>query len=155
MTLGMIVAMTRDRVIGLDGKIPWHHPADLKRFKRLTVGHTVIMGRLTWLSLPKRPLVDRRNIVIATQRVPGVDTYANLTAAWQSVEGDAFIIGGARLYEAGLAFADFCDVTWVPETIDDPRAIRFPELSSDWLAGPEVPHPDDPALRLQRFDRAQ
>ena len=58
------MAITQDRVIGADGKLPWHYSADLKRFKQLTLGTTIIMGRGTWESIGEKPLAERRNIVI-------------------------------------------------------------------------------------------
>ena len=111
--LGMIVAMTRDRVIGLDNRLPWRYPADLARFKRLTVGSTVIMGRKTWESLPKRPLVDRRNVVITRCAPEGVEHFPSLALALAQISGPAWIIGGAELYRAALPLVDFVDVTWV------------------------------------------
>lgn len=151
--LGMIVAMTRDRVIGLDNRLPWRYPADLARFKRLTVGSTVIMGRKTWESLPKRPLVDRRNVVITRGAPEGVEHFPSLALALAQISGPAWIIGGAELYRAALPLVDFVDVTWVPDVVDALAAVRFPPFPPELLAEPEAPHPDDPRLLLQRYTR--
>src|SRR6185295_12074192 len=77
--IGLIVAVSPEGVIGLGGRIPWRHPGDLKRFKRMTTGATVIMGRKTWESIGK-PLANRRNIVISHSVIdtPGVDTFSNI-----------------------------------------------------------------------------
>lgn len=151
--VGMIVAMTRARVIGLGGRLPWHYPADLARFKRLTVGTAVIMGRRTWESLPKRPLVQRRNVVITKSHLPEVEHHPGLEAALAQIPGPAWVIGGAELYRAALPLVDFIDVTWVPDQVTDPAAILFPELPADFEAGAPEVHPDDPRLTLQRFQR--
>jgi dihydrofolate reductase len=151
--LGMIVAMTRDRVIGLDNRLPWRYPADLARFKRLTIGSTVIMGRKTWESLPKRPLVDRRNVVITRSTGLEVEHFPSLELALGQTSGPAWIIGGAELYRAALPLVDFIDVTWVPDVVDAPAAVQFPPFPPDLDPEPEAPHPDDPRLVLQRYTR--
>ena len=68
-----IVAISPERVIGIDGELPWHYSADLRRFKRLTMGTTVIMGRRTWESIGSRPLPGRHNIVITKNPLPDID----------------------------------------------------------------------------------
>lgn len=151
--LGMIVAMTRERVIGLDNRLPWRYPADLARFKRLTIGSTVIMGRKTWESLPKRPLVDRRNVVITRGAPAEVEHFPSLELALAQISGPAWVIGGAELYRAALPLVDFVDVTWVPDVVEAPAAVRFPPFPPELQAEPEAPHPDDPRLTLQRYSR--
>lgn len=155
---GIIVAMTPGRVIGLEGTIPWHYPADLKRFKRLTTGATVIMGRRTWESLPEknRPLPDRRNVVITSREIEGVETYPSLEEVLGVIdEGeDVWFIGGEQLYDAALDHADFIDVVWVPEEIEDPDATRFPPLDPlVWEEGEIAPLEEDPRLKHQVFWR--
>src|SRR5438093_773206 len=111
MTVSIIVAMTEDRVIGKDNKLPWHLSEDLKRFKRLTMGHAVIMGRKTFDSIGK-PLPGRRNIVLsrdANFRPADVVVAANLKealAACAPGESEAFVIGGAALFQEALPLAD-------------------------------------------------
>jgi dihydrofolate reductase len=98
--LHAVAAMTQNRVLGLDGKMPWHLPADLKFFKRITSGHPVLMGRKTWDSLG-RPLPNRRNLVLS--RTPGNLTGAEVITdvsqlATLGLTGDVFVIGGAEIY---------------------------------------------------------
>jgi dihydrofolate reductase len=153
--VGILVAVSPEGVIGLDGKIPWRHPGDMRRFKRLTVGTTVIMGRLTWESLPKKPLSDRRNVVLSSRPVPGVDSFRDLGSALASCEGDVWIIGGARAYAEAMKHADLLDVTYVPDRIDDPRAIQFPEIDPRvFEAGELVPHEDEEGLTRRVFTRS-
>jgi dihydrofolate reductase len=143
----MIVAVSPEGVIGVDGKIPWRHPGDLKRFKRLTIGHTVIMGRKTWESMGSKPLAGRRNIVISRTPQAGIDTFRDLASAMATVEGDAWIIGGASLYEEGMRFADEIDVTYVPDRIDAPNAVCFPSIDPlSFESGEMIPHEDAPGL---------
>ena len=115
--LSLIAAIARNGVIGIDNRLPWHLPADLKHFKALTTGNTVIMGRKTWDSLPAkfRPLPGRRNIVVtrnAAFRAEGADVAASLPAAVALAESNvAFVIGGAELYRAALPLADRLELT--------------------------------------------
>ena len=115
--LSLIAAIARNGVIGIDNHLPWHLPADLKHFKALTTGNTVIMGRKTWDSLPAkfRPLPGRRNIVVtrnAAFRAEGADVAASLPAAVALAESNvAFVIGGAELYRAALPLADRLELT--------------------------------------------
>ncbi len=103
--LHALVAMASNRVIGRDGTLPWHLPQDLKLFKERTLGHPIIMGRATFESLPKRPLPKRRNIVLSRTLtpVPGVEIIADLQGLIDlGVTGDAYLIGGARVFDAYL-----------------------------------------------------
>lgn len=105
MTLTGIVAMTPDRVIGRDGALPWHLPADLKFFKRTTLGHPIVMGRTTFESIG-RPLPRRRNLVLTRDpewRAEGVETLRSPAALSKLDLGEkAFIIGGAEVFRALL-----------------------------------------------------
>jgi len=97
-----IVAMSLNRAIGKDNKLPWHLPEDLKWFKKLTTGHVIIMGRKTWESIGK-PLPNRESIVITRSDIPGVRTVRSLSEI--DSEADAreyFIIGGAQLFREAL-----------------------------------------------------
>jgi dihydrofolate reductase len=112
MIVSLIAALAEKRVIGLDGKMPWHLPADLAYFKRSTMGCPVIMGRKTFESIGK-PLPGRRNIVLSRNRelvLPGCDVFANIHAALDDVDNEnaaeVFIIGGQQLYEQALPMAD-------------------------------------------------
>lgn len=106
----IIAAVSLDGFIGKEGKIPWHIPSDLKRFKDLTNYSAVVMGRKTWDSLPKRPLPNRRNIVLSKtgQGLYGVENYSSLQSAIDAceTEKDVWIIGGESVYSEGLKFAD-------------------------------------------------
>jgi dihydrofolate reductase len=110
----IIAALAGNRVIGNKGKIPWHLSDDLKRFKQLTMGHTVIMGRKSYESIGK-PLPGRRNIVITSRTIPGVECAPSLEAALQTIQREAtvFIIGGGMLYAAALPLADAFYLTHV------------------------------------------
>src|SRR6059036_2989365 len=98
----MVWAQSRDRVIGADGALPWHLPEDMRHFRDLTSGATVVMGRLSWESLPDRfrPLPGRRNIVLsrdAGYSASGAEVVASLEDALRSAPG-AWVIGGAAVY---------------------------------------------------------
>ena len=109
MILSLIVAMDEDRTIGKDGGMPWHLPADLKHFKRTTLGKPVIMGRRTFESIG-RPLPDRRNIVLTRGgfQAEGVETANSLEEALEMTETaeETVIIGGADVFERALPKAD-------------------------------------------------
>jgi len=127
----LIAAVARNGVIGKDGGMPWHLPADLQHFKRLTLGHPILMGRRTWESLG-RPLPGRRNIVISRQpdwHADGAEHAASLPAALQRVSGDplAFVIGGAKLYTQALPLADALELTKIDHDFDGDT--RFPDWS--------------------------
>ncbi len=126
-------------VIGKDNDIPWHISEDLKRFKTLTMGHTVIMGRNTYESIPEnvRPLPGRKNIVITSDREycgEGIETFSTLGYALKSRldEEKVFIIGGARLYEEALPMADTLEITKVEGKYEGD--VFFPEVNyDDWV----------------------
>lgn len=116
--LNIIVAQAEDRAIGVDGDMPWHLSGDLKRFKQLTMGHPVVMGRRTWESLPKRPLAGRRNIVLSQRddfHPDGAEVVHSLNDLMHALrdEEESFVIGGGRLYEALLPFTHRLYITWV------------------------------------------
>ena len=107
--LSLIVAMARNRVIGADGGIPWHLPEELKRFKSLTLGHHIVMGRKTWESIG-RLLPGRTTVIVTRQRgyrVPGAQVACSLDDAIAACGADdeIFVIGGAELYAQALARA--------------------------------------------------
>ncbi|NNL54609.1 MAG: dihydrofolate reductase, partial [Woeseia sp.] len=106
MRVSIIVAAATNRVIGLRGELPWHLPDDLRRFRKLTTGKPVIMGRLTHESIG-RPLPDRRNIVVSRQpgyQPAGCEVVASPTAALDAVADseEAMVIGGGRIYKQML-----------------------------------------------------
>lgn len=110
MRVSIIVAAATNRVIGLRGELPWHLPDDLRRFRRLTTGKPVIMGRLTHESIG-RPLPERRNIVISRQpelRAPGCEVVSSPAAALEAAAGsdEIMVIGGGRIYQQLLPLTD-------------------------------------------------
>ncbi|SDB57165.1 dihydrofolate reductase [Flavobacteriaceae bacterium MAR_2010_188] len=130
--LTMIVAAGEDNAIGKDNKLIWHLKDDLQRFKKLTSGHHIIMGRITYESL-KMPLPNRTHIVITRQqnyKVPeGVIVVDNLPAAIEAAKTDSqpFIIGGGEIYNQGMAIADRIEMTRVHSKFDGDT--YFPEIS--------------------------
>jgi dihydrofolate reductase len=110
----LIVAMTKNRVIGYQNKMPWHLPAELAYFKRITTGHPIIMGRKTFESIG-RPLPGRRNIVVsrnANFHAPGIEVTNSLeNALMLCADENAFVIGGASLYADALKLAQRLYVT--------------------------------------------
>ena len=154
MTVGIIVAVSPEGVIGVDGNIPWHYSTDMKRFKRITTSATVIMGRHTWESLPKKPLKDRRNIVITSRDLEDVDCYLDVVSALASTTGDVWFIGGARIYREAMGYADLIDLTYVPDHVDTKGAVRFPDIDEAvWEPGPRERAPDDHRLERQIYQR--
>ncbi|HSF19553.1 MAG TPA: Rid family detoxifying hydrolase [Vicinamibacteria bacterium] len=159
MTRGIIAAVSPEGIIGVGGRIPWHYSADLKRFKRLTMGATVVMGRLTWESLPQKPLAGRRNIVVTSRKLEGVECFPTLAEALDACEGDVWFIGGARIYDEAMGYADVIDLALVPDRIEAKDAVYFPNIDPGvWEAGPVETDPHDPRLkhriyRKQRRDK--
>lgn len=134
--ISVIVAYDRNRAIGRRNDIPWHLSDDLKRFKAITMGHAVIMGRNTWDSLPFKPLKGRRNIVVSTsmQPVDGIEIVRSLKEAVALVQPDeeAFIMGGAKIYEQSVDFADRLIITHVDLAVEDADRFFPPFDINDW-----------------------
>jgi dihydrofolate reductase len=153
-TRAIMVAMSPEGVIGLDGKIPWHYRGDLKRVKRLTLGTTLIMGRITWESLGGKPLPGRRNLVVTSRAIEGAECFRDIASALAASEGKVWFFGGAGIYREAMPLADLIDVVYVPDHIDDPRAVRFPAIDpAMWEEGPLVAHEDEPALQRRVYTR--
>ena len=115
-------------VIGSENTIPWHHKADMRRFKELTTYHTIVMGRLTYESMG-RPLHNRRNIVITSKKIDGVECAEMLSEAIRRSDGLIWLIGGASIYREGMSFAQELDITIVPETISSANVVYFPWIN--------------------------
>jgi dihydrofolate reductase len=136
-TVGLIWAQSTSGVIGRDGGIPWRLPEDQARFKELTMAHTVVMGRLTWESLPAkvRPLPGRRNVVVTRQADYMADGAEVVTTLENALSGDeTWVIGGEQVYMLALPIATRCEVTEVE--VDVPRDDRdavAPVLDESWL----------------------
>jgi dihydrofolate reductase len=126
MRLIIIAALSRNRVIGKNGKIPWHISEDLKRFKRITSGHTVLMGRKTFESLGK-PLPNRRNVVLTSRQIPGIETYDTLDKALHALKNEdkVFLIGGGEIFAQALERVDEMYLTLVDRDVEGD--VYFPE----------------------------
>lgn len=143
--LTIIAAMGQNSAIGKDNKLLWHLPDDFKHFKRLTTGKAIIMGRKTFESLP-RVLPNRRHIVLSQQKnlaLPdGVAIAQNWQEALELVQGSAFIIGGAQIYQQAMAFAHVIELTRVEVA---PLADAFfPKIDEkQWQLVRKEYHPTD------------
>jgi dihydrofolate reductase len=134
MAVSLVVAYARNRVIGRDGGLPWHLPSDMKHFRELTTGGTVVMGRKTYASIPDkfRPLPGRRNMVLsrdAGYRAAGAEVYPSLPAALDACGRDCFVIGGGATYAEALPHAGCVYATEVAEDVEGDTF--FPVLDED------------------------
>lgn len=164
MTISIIAAMSPKRAIGFRGTLPWHIPEDLARFRLLTTGHTIIMGRNTFESLPHGALPNRRNIVLSHNfadthsAFAGCDTFSSLAEALASSGGTAhgkeevFIIGGASVYQQALPLADRLYLTLVDN--EPPRADTFfPEYDNDgWSIAKKEKHVSSSGIGFSFID---
>jgi dihydrofolate reductase len=119
MKLIIIAALTRDRVIGKDRTVPWDIPEDMQRFKKLTSGHPVLMGRGTHETL-SAPLTNRRNVVLASHPIDGVETYPTIEKAFDALrnEGDVYLIGGGQIFAQLLTSASELRLTIVEKNVE-------------------------------------
>ena len=132
MTISIIVAMTNNRVIGKDNQMPWHLSDDLKNFKKLTLGKTVIMGRLTYDSIGK-PLPNRKNIVLSRSlKDKKVDVLSNVAEALEvtSAEEEVFIIGGQDIYSQTIKKATKLYITMIDSEIKGDKFFPNIDLSA-------------------------
>jgi len=160
MTVGLIWAQSPSGVIGRAGAIPWRLPEDLARFKELTMGHTVVMGRLTWESLPGkvRPLPGRRNVVVTRQADYMADG-ATVVGGLDEVAADdeMWVIGGGQIYTLALPIATRCEVT--EAEVDLPREdddVVAPVLDEAWVGveGDWMTSTSGLRYRFLRYQRA-
>jgi len=129
----LVVAIADNGVIGKEGVIPWHISDDMKRFKALTMGHTIVMGRKTWDSLPKRPLPGRINVVVTRQKdwqAEGAVTASSLGQATLGTLGSVMVIGGAEIYQRALPLASRIELTEIHKDFDGDA--RFELDRSGW-----------------------
>ena len=137
----IIAAVGRDGAIGRNGDLAFHIREDMRHFKALTTGHTVVMGRKTFESLPKGALPDRRNIVITRQpdyAAPGIETAGSLEQALaMAASEEVFIIGGGEIYRQAIAIAQRMELTVIDA--DSPDAdTHFPTFNeADWAKATE------------------
>jgi len=144
--VSLVAAVAENGVIGRAGGLPWRLPDDLKHFKKLTVDHTIIMGRKTFDEV-KRPLANRRNVVISRDpsfRPEGVTVVASLEEALAlgATEDEVFVIGGGEIYRMALPYADRLYLTVVHASVDGDT--WFPPFDQDaWVLEEEAFHPAD------------
>lgn len=156
--ISLIAAVAANRVIGIDNRLPWRLPADLQHFKRLTLGHPILMGRKTWESLPGR-LPGRPHVVISRDpeyRAEGALVVHSLEEALAACAGDeeVFFIGGENLYRQAMALADRLYLTEIQaEFVGD---ARFPEFDRDvWRETSRECHESDgAAYHFVVYDKA-
>lgn len=145
MTINIIAAVAKNRAIGKDNRLIYWLPNDLKRFKQLTTGNTIIMGRKTFESLPKGALPNRRNIVLSrsTKQLPGCDCYPSLKEALAHCQDDEqlFIIGGASIYRQTMPIADRLYLTEIDDIPEKADAF-FPPYD-EWIVEKEEKHTID------------
>ncbi len=157
MRISLLFAVAENGVIGRDGDLPWRLPADLKRFKRLTIGHVIIMGRKTFDSIG-RPLPKRRSIVITRDSAwhhDGVTAVRSLEEALEQADGEeeVFVVGGAEIYALAWPRADRVYLTRVHAEVEGD--VRLPDFDfSDWqLTGSETHPADDRHAYSFTFER--
>ena len=134
MTVSIVVAISENHVIGKNNKLLWHLPKDLKHFKDITTGHTVIMGRKTYDSVGK-PLPNRRNIIITRQAITiaGCEVVSSIEVALElcKVENEVFIVGGAEIYKLALHLTDRIYITIIHQNFEGDT--NFPEIDKfEW-----------------------
>ena len=143
--ISIIVAIAQNHAIGKDNQLLWHIPADLKRFKKLTTGHTIVMGKRTFYSLPIRPLPNRRSVVITDipgEEIEGCTMAYSIAEAIEMMdeEKENFIIGGGSVYKQFLPLADQLYLTIVQK---DFEADTFLEIDlQDWETIEREDHPE-------------
>ncbi len=145
MSINIIAAVARNRAIGNGNKLLYWLPNDLKRFKSLTTGHTIIMGHNTFRSLPKGALPNRRNIVLSrtVNELPGCECFASLDDALAACKGDdeVYIIGGEKVYTQAIDMADRLCLTEVDDT--PPQADAFFPDYAGWKEAARETHDTD------------
>jgi dihydrofolate reductase len=145
-TLSLIAALDRNYAIGRGGVMPWHLPDDLKRFKQLTLGKAVLMGRKTALAIGK-PLPGRRNLVLtrsASAPFVGQETVASIDSAVEMAQGaELAVIGGGEVYALALPAATHLHLTWIDTAAENADAF-FPRFDAgQWNEIRRIAHPAD------------
>ncbi len=147
--ISIIAAMDKNRGIGYKGDLLTFVPGDLPRFKKLTTGHTVIMGRKTFESLPKGPLLNRKNIVISRNKnliIDGAEVKHSLSAAIELCRDDdeVFVIGGGEIYKEALNNADKLYITHIDKMFE--ADTYFPDITDKWKIIEVEEHKENPEL---------
>jgi len=160
MRFSMIVAAAENGVIGSEGDLPWHISADLRRFKRLTLGHAIVMGRRTWDSIGGKPLPGRMNIVMSHDRslqAEGATVVQDLEGALAACPNvsELFIAGGGDIYRLAMPRAQRIYLTRV--YLQPEGDAHFPELDQKWRLSWEEAHEPEteggPAFTFQIWER--
>ena len=158
MRISLIAAMTPDRLIGAKGQMPWHKPEDLRHFRELTTGHTVLMGRKTFDAIG-RPLSKRRNLVLTRKGLAtpptGVEIVNTMEQATdlanQAGETELFVVGGAEIYALAMPLATTMYLTFIHLPSEPQGDTWFPQWNTDeWKM---VENRMRPGLEFVRFDR--
>jgi dihydrofolate reductase len=156
----LVVARAQNGVIGRDGKLPWHIPADLKRFKALTMGSVMVMGRRTFESLPGL-LPGRRHVVLTRDRdwsAPGAERAHSVAEALQLARNQPIsVIGGAEIFSLFLPVANRIELTEVLENVPGDTSMLDPRQSGGWREVWSESHPADdgrPSFRFVTLERA-
>lgn len=173
--IGAIVAANEDRVIGVGNGIPWSYKGDFKFFEKVTRGSTVVMGRTTWESLPKRPLRKRNNYIVTrypsavlnlvTKRrndVLSVWTSSSVTQALElsemvHEENDVWFMGGEGIYREGFAFCDVILLTNVPDVVSVPegaKVAKLPDIPKTFKSLVRFAHPFSESLSVTVFTQS-
>lgn len=160
MSVTVIAALTLDGAIGRNGDLLYHISDDLKHFKKLTLGHPVVMGRKTFESLPGGPLPGRRNIVVTRNgdyRPEGVETVSSIDEAIALTGGDCFIIGGGEIYGQAIKKADALELT-VIDAVSENADTFFPVVTvADWKLvssdGPMTDPRSGVCYNFRRYER--
>jgi dihydrofolate reductase len=145
MTVSIVVAIAENYAIGKNNQLLWHMPADLKHFRQITSGHTIIMGRKTYDSVGK-PLPNRRNIIITRQdiTIPGCEVVKSVDEALELCAGEeeVFIVGGAEIYKLAMGRTDRIYLTIIHHSFD--ADTLFPEIDyMDWKEAAREDHQPD------------
>ena len=158
MTVTIVAAVARNGVIGVDGGLPWRLPDDLRRFKELTLGHVLVMGRKTYESIG-HPLPGRATIVVTRNprwdagvaEVRVVRSVDDAIEAAAAIDPEAFVVGGAQVYAAALPIADRLELTWVDAEPDGDT--RFPDV--DWDEWHELRREEGDGVAYATYARAR
>lgn len=155
-TINIIAAIAENNAIGYQNKLLYHLPNDLKHFKALTIGHTVIMGRRTFESLPKGALPNRRNIMLSHTKdltIPGVEVFHSLEMALSTCQEDekVFIIGGESIYKEALPIAKYLYLTHIHHIPEQADAFFPPIDLHNWILVATESHKPDEKHR-QAYD---
>jgi len=148
--ISIIVAIAENWAIGKNNDLLWHIPEDMKRFRRITTGHTILMGRRTYLSLPFRPLRNRENVVITDDPAEAFEGCTMVYSIKEAMEKcktgeENFIIGGASVYEQFLPFTDRLYITWVHKEFEGD--VYFPVTNlNEWTILSREDFPPDENL---------